>query len=230
MSDKKQILYVEDDETLGYITRDSLELQGFQVIHCSNGADAIARFNPEDISICLLDVMLPKIDGFSVAREIRRIDQHVPIIFITARSLKDDRIEGLRIGADDYIVKPFSIEELILKIKVFLKRSRVNQADDHAQIVKLGLFSFDRNNQTLSRGTEEIRLTQREAELLLLLIGNKNHVVKKEDILKTIWFDTNSVYSRSVDVFISRLRKMLIADPDLKIENIHGVGYRLRML
>jgi DNA-binding response OmpR family regulator len=154
----------------------------------------------------------------------------VPIIFITARSLKDDRIEGLRIGADDYIVKPFSIEELILKIKVFLKRSRVNQADDHAQIVKLGLFSFDRNNQTLSHGGEEFRLTQREAELLLLLIGNKNQVVKKEDILKTIWFDTNSVYSRSVDVFISRLRKMLIADPDLKIENIHGVGYRLRML
>jgi DNA-binding response OmpR family regulator len=224
----KQILYVEDDETLSYITRDNLEMNGFSVIHCSNGVDALAKFKSNDISICLLDIMLPKLDGFSVAKEIRRTDPDVPIIFLTARSLKEDKIEGLKLGADDYMVKPFSIEELILRIGIFLKRSKVNTSNCANEVYKLGRFVFDRNNQILSIEKEEIRLTQRESELLTLFMRNLNHVVKKEDILKDIWFDSNSVYSRSLDVFISRLRKILDADPGLKIENIHGVGYRLK--
>jgi DNA-binding response OmpR family regulator len=226
--DKKYILYVEDDETLSYITKDNLEMYGFQVIHCSDGVDALAKFNSNEISICLLDIMLPKLDGFSLAKEIRKSDPDVPIIFLSARSLKEDKIEGLKIGADDYMVKPFSIEELILKIGVFLKRSKVSANHFGNQTIKLGLFIFDRNNQILIKGREEIRLTQRESELLTMLVNHVNQVVKKEDILKGIWFDCNSVYSRSLDVFISRLRRILDADPDLKIENIHGVGYRLR--
>jgi|WetSurMetagenome_2_1015567.scaffolds.fasta_scaffold11962_4 DNA-binding response OmpR family regulator len=224
----RTILYVEDDETLGYITRDNLEMHGFTVIHCSNGVDALESFRTHEISICLLDIMLPLMDGFEVARQIRSMDIHVPILFLTARSLKEDKIEGLRLGADDYIVKPFSIEELLLKIGIFLKRSKVNAADNANPVCKLGQFLFDRNNQMLTTGSEEIRLTQREAELLALFIQHANHVVKKEDILMHVWFDQNSVYGRSLDVFISRLRKILEADPAIKIENIHGVGYRLR--
>jgi DNA-binding response OmpR family regulator len=227
---KKYILYVEDDETLSYITRDNLEMHGFQVIHCSNGTDALAKFRSGEISLCLLDIMLPKLDGFSVAREIRRIDPEVPIIFLTARSLKEDKIEGLKLGADDYIIKPFSIEELLLKIGIFLRRSKVNTNSTNNQVSKLGNFTFDKNNQILTLDKKEIRLTQRESELLALFISSVNQVIKKEDILKSIWFDSNSVYSRSLDVFISRLRKMLDADPHIKIENIHGVGYRLRYM
>lgn len=227
---KKNILYVEDDETLSYITKDNLEMNGFSVIHCSNGVDAIQKFNTNSISICLLDIMLPKLDGFSVAKEIRRINSEVPIIFLTARTLKEDKIEGLKIGADDYIVKPFSIEELILKIGVFLKRSRINSNESEKQTIKLGMFDFDKNNQRLLLEKEEVRLTQREAELLALLINNVNRVLRKEDILKNIWYDDNSFFSRSLDVFISRLRKILEPDTTLKIENIHGVGYRLRQI
>lgn len=230
MTSKRTILYVEDDETLSYITRDNLELNGYSVIHCSDGIEAMNKFNSNGIALCLLDIMLPRLDGFSVAKEIRKIDPEVPIIFLTARSLKEDKIEGLKIGADDYIIKPFSIEELILKIGIFLRRSRMNNSGKERQYYKLGHFVFDRNNQVLTNGNEETRLTQRESELLTLFINNTGQVVKKDDILKNIWFDSNGIYSRSLDVFISRLRKMLETDTDLRIENIHGVGYRLRDL
>jgi DNA-binding response OmpR family regulator len=229
MSDKrKNILYVEDDETLSYITKDNLEMHGFSVIHCTDGIDAIEKFQAQNISICLLDVMLPKLDGFSVAKEIRKTNPDVPIIFLTARSLKEDKIEGLKLGADDYIVKPFSIEELILKIGIFLKRSKIYPENTFSNSIKLGLFTFIKSNQSLFSGTEEIQLTQRESELLALLIENINQVLKKDEILKRVWFDNNSVFSRSLDVFISRLRKILEPDPTIQIENIHGVGYRLK--
>lgn len=228
MSDKKTILYVEDDETLSYITKDSLEMNGFQVIHCSNGNDALSKFKTNEISICLFDIMLPRLDGFSLAREIRKIDAAVPIIFLTARSLKEDKIEGLKLGADDYMVKPFSIEELLLRINIFLKRSRINSDKTINQCITLGRYVFDRNNQLLTVDGKEIQLTQRESELLALFVAHMNQIVKKEDILKSIWYDVNSVYSRSLDVFVSRLRRILDADPSLKIENIHGIGYRLK--
>lgn len=228
MNDKRTILYVEDDETLSYITKDSLELHGFQVLHCTNGIDALSKFNSNEISICLFDIMLPRLDGFSLAREIRKIDAEVPIIFLTARSLKEDRIEGLKLGADDYMVKPFSIEELILRINIFLKRSKINTDKTGIQFTKLGLYVFDKNNQLVAIDGKEIKLTQRESELLDLFVTHVNQIVKKEDILKSIWYDVNNVYSRSLDVFVSRLRRILDADPNLKIENIHGIGYRLR--
>jgi DNA-binding response OmpR family regulator len=228
MNDKRTILYVEDDETLSYITKDSLEMHGFQVLHCTNGNDALLKFNANEISICLFDIMLPRLDGFSLAREIRKIDAEVPIIFLTARSLKEDRIEGLKLGADDYMVKPFSIEELILRINIFLKRSKIHTDKTGNQFTALGLYVFDKNNQLLTIDGKEIQLTQRESELLALFVTHVNQIVKKEDILKSIWFDVNSVYNRSLDVFVSRLRRILDADANLKIENIHGVGYRLR--
>lgn len=228
MSNKKTILYVEDDETLGYITRDSLEINGFLVIHCSNGNDALAKFKSGSISLCLFDIMLPQLDGFSLAKEIRKTDPEVPIIFLTARSLKEDKIEGLKLGADDYMVKPFSIEELILRINIFLKRSKINTDKTINHCTTLGLYVFDKNNQVLIFNGKEIQLTQRESELLALFVSQVNQIVKKEDILKSIWYDINSVYSRSLDVFVSRLRKILDADPNLRIENIHGIGYRLK--
>ncbi|MBN1143257.1 MAG: response regulator transcription factor [Bacteroidales bacterium] len=228
MNNKRTILYVEDDETLSYITKDSLEMHGFHVLHCTNGNDALSKFNSNDISICLFDIMLPRLDGFSLAREIRKTDAEVPIIFLTARSLKEDKIEGLKLGADDYMVKPFSIEELILRINIFIKRSRINSDKTINKCITLGQYVFDRNNQLLTIDGKEIHLTQRESELLALFVSQVNQIVKKEDILKSIWYDVNSVYSRSLDVFVSRLRKMLDADPNLKIENIHGIGYRLK--
>jgi DNA-binding response OmpR family regulator len=230
MSDKKTILYVEDDETLSYITCDSLEMHGFQVIYCTNGNDALIRFKQNEISLCLFDIMLPRLDGFSLAREVRKINAEVPIIFLTARSLKEDRIEGLKLGADDYMVKPYSIEELILRINIFLKRSKIHADATRNECISLGLFVFDKNNQLLTMDGKEIQLTQRESELLSLFVSQMNQIVKKEDILKNIWYDVNNVYSRSLDVFVSRLRRMLDADPNLKIENIHGIGYRLRNL
>lgn len=221
---KAHLLYVEDDESLSFVTRDHLEMQGYQVTHCPDGQSALAAINESSFDLCLLDVMLPEIDGYTIAEEIRKNDTQVPILFLTAKSLKEDRIHGLRLGADDYITKPFSIEELILKIEVFLRRSKVADAPPATRFT-LGQYVFDYGNLKLSREGEERRLTQKEADLLRFLHQNRNQVVKRSDILETIWGENDYFLGRSLDVFISRLRKYLREDETLQIENIHGVGF-----
>ena len=220
-----RILYVEDDETLSFITKDHLELKGYEVHHCNDGIQGLEEFKAGEFDICVLDVMLPRMDGFTLATEIRKRDKDIPILFLTAKSLKDDRLEGLRLGGDDYITKPFSIEELILRIEVFLKRNKVHYEAPSRQYM-VGKYAFDFNNLTLSDGTEVSNLTQREADLMKYLAENPNRVIKRSDILLSVWGEDDYFLGRSLDVFISRLRKYLKSDDRITIENVHGVGFR----
>ena len=223
---KANILYVEDDESLGFVTRDNLELNGYAITHCLDGLQAVEVAKQQQFDLCLLDVMLPEMDGFTVASEIRKRDSHIPILFLTAKSLKEDRLHGLRLGADDYITKPFSIEELILKIEVFLRRSQTN-GRSLSPILQIGSFELDYPNLILSNQEENKKLTQRETDLLKLLIEHKNQVLQRGIILEKLWGENDYFLGRSLDVFISRLRKYLKTDPAIRIENIHGVGFRL---
>lgn len=225
MNEKAKILYVEDDETLSFVTKDNLELHGYQVVHCMEGESAVAAFYKEPFDLCILDVMLPKMDGFAVAGKIRDADPNIPILFLTAKSMKEDRIQGLKLGADDYITKPFSIEELILKIEVFLRRKYVTVSIN--DMYKIGTFNFDYRNLTLGHGDHTRNLTQKEADLLKMLLDHKNNVVKRSVILEKLWGEDDYFLGRSMDVFISRLRKYLADDPKIKLDNIHGVGFKL---
>lgn len=221
--EKSKILYAEDDKTIAFLIEDSLE--SYYDINCySDGRSALDAFNNQSFDICLLDIMMPELNGFEVAQEIRSKNSEIPIIFISAKALKEDRIKGLKIGADDYLVKPFSIEELILKIEVFLKRTR--KTDVTLLKYKVGKYDFDPKNYTLHNIESSITLTQRESDLLLYFIRHKNEVVKRQDILKAIWGDDDYFMGRSLDVFISRLRKVLIDEQNILIENLHGIGFR----
>ena len=224
---KAHILYVEDDESLSFVTRDNLELQGYEITHCPDGKEALAKIHEQDFDLCILDVMLPDVDGFTVAKEIRQYDKETPILFLTAKSLKEVRLRGLRLGADDYITKPFSIEELILKVEVFLRRSKISPTPSPGRF-RLGRFELDHQNLSLLYNGENMQLTQKEADLLKLFAENPNQILKRSDILKQIWGDDDYFLGRSLDVFISRLRKYLRDDKTLKVENIHGVGFRLK--
>jgi DNA-binding response OmpR family regulator len=225
---QSKILYVEDDQSLAFITKDHLELSGYDVTHCSDGDQALQEFNSQTFDLCLFDVMLPNTDGFALCEYVRQTDPHIPVIMLTAKSLKEDRITGLKTGADDYITKPYSIEELILKIQIFLKRNKVNTVSD-TQLNKIGQYTFDYKNLTLSHKDFDRILTQREADLLRVLIDNKDNVLKRSDILTRIWGEDDYFMGRSLDVFILRLRKYLSHDPNLSIENIHSVGFKLKL-
>jgi len=220
-----KILYTEDDETLAFLTKDNLEQNNYEVIHCTNGKSGLETFKNEDFDICIFDIMMPKMDGFELAEEVRKIDNDVPIIFLSAKTLKEDRIKGLRLGADDYLVKPFSIEELILKIEIFLKRSQKNNKVEKS-VYEIGKYQFDTKNFILFNEEEKVGLTQREAELLKLFIDNKNLVLKREQILTALWGTDDYFMGRSIDVFISRLRKILANEKGISIENLHGIGFR----
>jgi len=225
---KAKLLYVEDDETLSFVTQDNLELQGYEIGHADNGREALSMWHKDKYDLCVLDVMLPEMDGFTVAQEIRKYDQDVPIIFLTAKSMKEDKIHGLKLGGDDYITKPFSIEELILKIEIFLRRNKINAAPKVTQF-QLGDYQFDYSNLILSNQDNNKTLTQKEADLLKFFASNQNQLVKRSDILETIWGEDDYFMGRSLDVFISRLRKYLKADEKLKIENVHGVGFKFKV-
>jgi len=227
MTEKKaHIMYVEDDEVLGFVTRDNLEINGYQVSHFLDGKTASKSFSGSVFDLCIVDVMLPEMDGFTLAEQIRKKNQEIPILFLTAKSLKEDRIKGLQIGADDYITKPFSIEELILKIEVFLKRKHIQQRKPQT-IMSVGKYEFDHPNLKLTIEGEEKNLTQKEGDLLQLLIEHKGNILKRNTILERLWGENDYFHGRSMDVFISRLRKYLKADEQIKIENVHGVGFRL---
>lgn len=226
---KAHLFYVEDDESLSFVTRDNLELEGYQVTYRDNGKTALDLIKTdalETFDLCILDVMLPDADGYAIAKEIRKHNRQIPILFLTAKSLKEDRLHGLRLGADDYITKPFSIEELILKIEIFLKRSQI-VTKEVINDLQLGNYHFDYKNLSLKNHQTERQLTQKEADLLKYFIENKNAVLKRSEILETLWGEDDYFLGRSLDVFISRLRKYLKQDETLKIENIHGVGFRL---
>lgn len=222
-----KILYVEDDRNLGYVTKDSLEEEGFEILHFSDGKEALKSFQKDKYDLCLLDVMLPELDGFSLAEKIRDQNQQIPIIFLTAKVMQEDKIAGLKIGGDDYITKPFSIDELILRIKVFLKRNKVSDQEVGQNEFEIGEFIFRYNELQLQLDEELQKLTHREAEVLKFLCDRMNSVVKREDILTEIWGRDDYFLGRSLDVFITRLRKMLTPDDSVKIENVHGVGFRL---
>jgi len=223
----EKILMEEAKQTHNFIPRDNLELHGYIVTSTTDGDAAIKAFKDGKYSLCLLDVMLPKKDGFAVAKEIREIDDHVPIIFLTARSMTEDRINGLTIGADDYMTKPFSMEELLLKIKIFLKRS-LSQSDGVSDKIcyRIGKFSFYFDSLTLTDKTDSKSLTYKEAQLLRYFCENRNKVLNRSDILKQVWGSDDYYLGRSLDVFISRLRKYLGSDDEIKILNLHGIGFR----
>jgi len=223
----EKILLVEDDQTLNFIIRDNLEQSGYLVTAAADGDAGLKAFKSGKFSLCLLDVMLPKKDGFELAKEIRVLDDHVPIIFLTARSMTEDRITGLTIGGDDYITKPFSMEELLLKIRIFLKRS-LNIVDSSPDQVffKVGKFNFYFDSLVLDDQVERKTLTYKEAELLRYFCENPNKVLSRSDILKQVWGSDDYYLGRSLDVFISRLRKYLSSDDDIKILNLHGIGFR----
>lgn len=225
---KYKILYAEDDETLAFLTKDNLE-QHYDVTHCDDGEMAFNAFKKDAFDICILDIMMPKMDGFELAENIRKTNSEVPIIFLSAKTLKEDRIKGLRLGADDYLVKPFSIEELLLKIEIFLKRTNKNVTVDKS-LYTVGKYQFDSKNYLVFTDSEKISLTQRESDLLKLFLNNKNVVLKREEILKSLWGDDDYFMGRSLDVFISRLRKILSNEEGIAIENLHGIGFKFSVI
>ncbi len=223
---KQKILLVEDDTNLGFVIKDNFEQEHFEVVLCVDGVEALATFKTEHFDLCILDVMMPKMDGFELAKNIRQLNDQIPLLFLTAKSLKEDRLHGFTIGADDYITKPFSIEELILRCKVFLKRSKSTSVNTSKNI-QIGTFSFDFQNQLLLHPTEEKKLTLRESLLLHLLTEKLGEIVKREHILKEVWGTDDYFAGRSMDVFISRLRKYLSKDPNIEILNFHSVGFKV---
>lgn len=223
--DKKRILYVEDDETLAFLTADNLE-NHFEVLHCNNGKEAFDLFCKETFDLCVLDIMLPDMDGFEIATEIRKRNQEVPIIFLSAKTMKEDRIKGLKLGADDYLIKPYSIEELILKIEIFLNRSQ-KSVEKSVKSYQFGSFDFEPENYQLKNSEKNITLTEREAALLQLFLDNPNTVLKREKILTALWGTDDYFMGRSLDVFISRLRKIIKDETNVRIENIPRVGFKL---
>jgi two-component system, OmpR family, response regulator len=229
--DEVTILLVEDDPNLGILLKDFLRIIGYKVEFCSDGQSALEHFS-RSVDICVLDVMMPKKDGFTLAAEIRERDADIPIIFLTAKTLTEDRIRGFKAGCDDYITKPFSTEELHLRIEAVLRRCRRRDLFPQpllGEVIPLGAYSFDPGNLCLKLGDDSITLTRKEADLLQLLAIHKNQLLTREFTLKTIWGTDDYFIGRSMDVFITKLRKHLKGDPSIAITNVHGVGFRLEV-
>jgi len=229
-TNKPRILLVEDDINLGYVIKDNLHVNGYEVTLCEDGEKGLEASCVQKFDLCILDIMLPKKDGFSIAEEIRKKDQQTPILFLSAKSMKEDKITGFKIGADDYITKPFSIEELILRIEVFLKRSKnFLQTNDLPKSFTIGKFQFNYSDLCLSCNGNSRTLTQKEADILRLFCLKQDSILKREEILQSIWGDDDYFLGRSLDVFISKLRKYLKADANVEIVNYHGVGFKLEI-
>ncbi|MDR2008897.1 MAG: response regulator transcription factor [Bacteroidales bacterium] len=225
--DKEKLLLVEDDVNFGFVLKSYLEMNEFDVTLVSDGKDAFPTFTKGDFDLCVLDVMLPNVDGFTIAKEIRQSNKKMPIIFLSAKSLKEDVLEGFKVGADDYLTKPFDSDVLLLKIRAILRRknSKVTIEDK----IKIGKYIFDTKLRTLTSDEESHRLTPRESDLLKELILNKNNVLDRNEALKKIWGDDNYFNARSMDVYITKLRKYFKDDPLIQINNIHGSGFILIM-
>ncbi len=220
-----KVLLVEDDPNLGFVIKDNLEQKGYTVLLSTNGEDAFLEFNNNTVDLCVLDVMLPKKDGFSLAQQIRLTNKEVPILFITAKGMLEDKVAGFKSGGDDYLVKPFSMEELCLRLEVFLRRAK--QANANELKFQIGSYHFDFKNLKLHHPSGDKNLTEKEAHVLKLLCENRTRILKREEILKTVWGQDDYFMGRSLDVFISRLRKSLKEDRHIQITNFHGVGFKM---
>jgi DNA-binding response OmpR family regulator len=226
MEEKTRILLCEDDQNLGMLLREYLQAKDYYVQLMYDGEEGLKAFQKESFDICVFDVMMPKKDGFTLAQEIREVNSQVPIIFLTAKTLKSDIFEGFRIGADDYITKPFSMEELLLRIEAILRRVRGKKVKEET-IFNIGKFVFDKPKQQLTINGEVIKLTTKETDLLSLLCAHENDVLERNHALRTIWDEDNYFNARSMDVYITKLRKILKADPEVEILNVHGKGYKI---
>lgn len=224
MPQKIQILLVEDDSSLGFVIKDALEEKDFEVTLATDGQVGWQQFSKNFYDLCLIDVMMPVKDGFTLAQQIRRKNDYIPIIFLTAKSMQEDKIAGLKAGADDYITKPFSMEELLLRIDVFLRRTVGSDTDETE--FSLGTSTFDYENLTIKGDNIDTRLTQKEADLLRFFCLNANKVVKREEVLTKVWGKDDYFLGRSMDVFITKIRKYLKEENDIEIQTIHGVGFR----
>ncbi len=223
--EKLKILLAEDDLHLGMLLVDYLETEGFEVKLCKDGELALKTFQNTAFDLCLLDVMMPKLDGFSLAKEMKIKDKKIPVIFITARSLKEDKLKGYDLGADDYVTKPFDEEELLWKIKALIRRIPENKTETPTEISSIGKYTFDFNNQSLSINNKTKRITEKESDILNYLSKHRNKVIKREEMLKDLWGQNDYFFGRSLDVFITKMRKYLKEDPAINIENVFGVGF-----
>lgn len=220
------ILLCEDDENLGMLLREYLEAKGYTAELCADGEEGYKTFMEKSFDLCILDVMMPKMDGFTLATKIREINSEIPFMFLTAKTLKEDILEGFKIGADDYITKPFSMEEVVFRIEAILRRVR-GKKNKETTVHQIGRYTFDTQKQLLTFEGENTKLTTKEAELLTLLSSKANELLQRDYALKTIWIDDNYFNARSMDVYITKLRKHLKADSAIEIINIHGKGYKL---
>ncbi|MCF8243095.1 MAG: response regulator transcription factor [Melioribacteraceae bacterium] len=225
----KKILLVEDDINLGTLLKEFLEIKKFDVVHAVNGEEGSAEFGKDKYDLCILDIMMPKKDGFTLAKEIRATNENIPIIFLTAKSMQHDKLEGFKIGADDYVTKPFSTEELFFRINAILKRIGKSEGKEKTNSSKfvIGKYTFDYMKRELKFEKESQKLTSKEAELLKLLCISENEVLERSHALKEIWSDDNYFSSRSMDVYIAKLRNYLKKDDSIEIVNVHGVGFKL---
>ena len=226
MEEKIKMLLCEDDENLGMLLREYLEAKGYTTTLCPDGEAGFREFSKNKFDIAVLDVMMPKKDRFTLAQEIRQSNADLPIIFLTAKTLKEDILEGFKLGADDYITKPFSMEELVFRVEAILRRVR-GKKNKESTLYHIGRFTFDTQKQLLTIDDKQTKLTTKENELLSLLCSHANDILQRDFALKTIWIDDNYFNARSMDVYITKLRKHLKEDPQIEIINIHGKGYKL---
>jgi DNA-binding response OmpR family regulator len=224
---KIRLLLAEDDENLGSLLKEYLQVKSYETDWTIDGEKAYECFRKKQYDILILDIMMPKKDGFTLAKEIRMINREIPIIFLTAKSMKEDVLEGFSIGADDYLTKPFSMEELLYRIEAILRRTKGGSARSQSAVYTIGQYTFDTNKQLLILGDHSQKLTTKESDLLKLLCNNTNEILERNFALKTIWIDDNYFNARSMDVYITKLRKYLRDDPTIQILNIHGKGYKL---
>ena len=226
MEETIKILLCEDDENRGMLLREYLQAKGYSTVLCPDGEQGFKEFTKNKYDIAVLDVMMPKKDGFTLAQDIRQANADLPIIFLTAKTLKEDILEGFKIGADDYITKPFSMEELVFRVEAILRRVRGKKTKE-STLYHIGKFVFDTQKQLLTIGDQQTKLTTKENELLALLCSHANEILQRDFALKTIWIDDNYFNARSMDVYITKLRKHLKDDDQIEIINIHGKGYKL---
>ncbi len=224
------ILLVEDDPGLGFVIQDTLREQGYVVHLCRDGKEGLMQFNKQAYDLCVLDVMMPKKDGFELARDIRKLNTEIPIVFLSAKGMVEDKVKGFKSGADDYITKPFSNEEFLLRLEAILRRSATDTtAENAAATIEIGSYTFDPQNFELKGSNSSKTLTRKEADILKLLCDRKNQVIERELITNLIWGDDSYFVGRSLDVFITKLRKYLSDDPDVTIANVHGIGFKLEV-
>ena len=227
-SEKTKVLLAEDDKNLGSVLKSYLEAKGYPTTLCVNGQEAYNKFTSDKFDFCIVDVMMPVKDGFTLAKEIREIDKKTPILFLTAKSMQEDKIKGFELGADDYITKPFSMEELLLRMRAIIRRTTESKNMEASRtIYEVGKFTFDYNRQLLKYNSEEQKLTSKETELLKMLCDNVNNVLDRSIALKKIWQDDSYFNARSMDVYITKLRKYLKEDDKIDLINVHGIGFKL---